>query len=129
MIKSIYLTYITVVLLLGTTASFVEAPTFTKTIYGHGVASWYGAWHHGREMANGSMFDMYKFTVAHKTLPLGTLLRIRNLVNGREVVARVTDRGPYIEGRELDLSYAVAKKLGFVENGITKVMFRKEKPI
>lgn len=123
--KLLYKLLLAVVLLVGATASFVEAPTFTHTIYGYGVASWYGKWHHGKKMSNGKKFDMNKITVAHKYLPLGTVLHIKNLVNNRVILATVTDRGPYIDGRELDLSHAAAIKLGFVKSGLTFVMYRK----
>jgi rare lipoprotein A (peptidoglycan hydrolase) len=73
------------------------------------VASWYGSAHHGKVMANGQPFNMYANTVAHKKIPLGTRLTITNPNNGACVQVKVTDRGPYIPGRNLDLSYGVAK--------------------
>jgi rare lipoprotein A (peptidoglycan hydrolase) len=85
------------------------------------VASWYGKQHHGKTMANGQAFNMYADTVAHKKLPLGTRLTITNPKNGASVDVRVTDRGPYIPGRNIDLSYGVARKLGVVEAGVAKV--------
>ncbi len=85
------------------------------------VASWYGKQHHGKTMANGRPFNMYADTVAHKKLPLGTRLTITNPRNGASVDVRVTDRGPYIPGRNIDLSYGVARKLGVVEAGVAKV--------
>ena len=72
-------------------------------------------------MANGRPFNMYADTVAHKKLPLGTRLTISNPKNGASVDVRVTDRGPYIPGRNIDLSYGVARKLGVVEAGVAKV--------
>lgn len=85
------------------------------------VASWYGTQHHGKIMANGQPFNMYADTVAHKKIPLGTRLTITNPKNGATVQVKVTDRGPYIPGRNLDLSYGVARKLGVVEAGVAKV--------
>jgi len=88
------------------------------------VASWYGQEHHGKPMANGRPFNMYAPTIAHKELPLGTKVELRNPRNGQRVVAVVTDRGPYIEGRDVDLSYGLAKKLHMVEQGVGKLMMR-----
>jgi rare lipoprotein A len=75
-------------------------------------------------MANGRPFNMYAPTIAHKELPLGTKVELRNPRNGQRVVAVVTDRGPYIEGRDVDLSYGLAKKLDMVEQGVGKLMMR-----
>jgi len=89
------------------------------------VASWYGANHVGKPMANGCPYDMYADTVAHRTLPLGTKLHLINPSNGRTADAEVTDRGPYIEGRNLDVSYGVAQKLGMVERGVANLRMNK----
>ena len=89
------------------------------------VASWYGPQHHGRLMANGKPFDMHADTVAHPSLPLGTRLRLTNPDNGSSVDVKVTDRGPYIRGRNLDLSYGVAKKLGVVKSGVSRILMQK----
>jgi len=86
-----------------------------------GVASWYGKPFHGRKTANGERYNMYKISAAHKKLPLGTVLRVKNLDNGKIIYVRVNDRGPYVKGRVLDLSYAAAKELDFINNGHTKV--------
>jgi rare lipoprotein A (peptidoglycan hydrolase) len=93
---------------------------------GHGrgqlvSASWYGSQHQGKLMANGRPFNMYADTVAHKTLPLGTRLTLTNPKTGAAVKVQVTDRGPYVSGRSLDLSYSAAHKLGVVESGVAKV--------
>jgi len=85
------------------------------------VASWYGSQHHGKLMANGEPFDMFADTAAHKKIPLGTHLTITNPKNGATVEVEVTDRGPYIPGRNLDLSYGAARKLGIVKTGVAKV--------
>ena len=85
------------------------------------TASWYGEWHQNRLTANGQRFNMYDNTLAHKTLPLGTKVRLINIENGRSAEGIVNDRGPYIEGRDVDVSYAMAKQLGFVEKGVVKL--------
>jgi rare lipoprotein A len=87
----------------------------------HGRASWYGEPHHGRMTASGETFDMHRLTAAHRTLPLGTRLLVTNMANGRSVVVRVNDRGPYRSGRILDLSYAAARALHAVEAGVINV--------
>ncbi len=86
-----------------------------------GVASWYGRPFHGRRTANGEIYNMYDLTAAHRTLPMNTYLLVRNLENGREVVVRVNDRGPFVKGREIDLSYGAAKRLGMVKKGVARV--------
>ncbi len=85
------------------------------------VASYYGSKFHGRVTANGEIFDMYKFTCAHKELPFNTMLRVTNEDNGKSVTVRVNDRGPFISGRDLDLSYAAAAKIGLIAEGVKKV--------
>lgn len=77
-----------------------------------GLASWYGRKFHGRTTASGERYDMYAMTAAHKTMPLPSYARVRNRANGREIVVRVNDRGPFVAGRVIDLSYAAAQKLG-----------------
>ncbi|MBW1894527.1 MAG: septal ring lytic transglycosylase RlpA family protein [Deltaproteobacteria bacterium] len=86
-----------------------------------GIASWYGKKFHGRKTANGEIYDMYAMTAAHKTLPLGTWVRVYNKKNGKEAVLRVNDRGPFIQGRIIDLSYTAAKKLEVVAEGTAPV--------
>ena len=86
------------------------------------VASWYGKEYHGRPMANGRIYNMYSSTIAHRTLPLGTKVELTNPDTGQIVRAVVTDRGPYIDGRDVDLSYGIAKKLNMVEKGVGKVI-------
>jgi len=89
-----------------------------------GEASWYGRKFHGRTTSNGEEYDMFAMTAAHKTLPLPTYLEVQNLNNGREVLVRVNDRGPFLGGRILDLSYMAAKKLGVVESGTAPIHIR-----
>lgn len=86
-----------------------------------GTASWYGPQFHHRPTSSGERFNMYKLTAAHKTLPLSTYVLVTNLINGRQVVVRVNDRGPFVANRIIDLSYAAAKKIGMVGSGVTKV--------
>ncbi|MGD8292537.1 MAG: septal ring lytic transglycosylase RlpA family protein [Desulfobacterales bacterium] len=86
-----------------------------------GIASWYGKDFHGKKTSNGEIYDMYAMTAAHKTLPLGTYVRVRNLENNRELEVRVNDRGPFVRGRIIDLSYAAANELGLVGPGTAKV--------
>lgn len=86
-----------------------------------GLASWYGQKFHGHTTSNGETFDMYKISAAHKTLPLPTWVRVTNLDNGASIDVRVNDRGPFHEGRIIDMSYAGAVKLGFVDNGTARV--------
>lgn len=86
-----------------------------------GQASWYGGFHHGRLMANGKRFNMYANTVAHRTLPLGTVVTVTNRNNGRSVTATVTDRGPYAKQRVLDVSRGIANKLDMLKTGTASV--------
>ncbi len=86
-----------------------------------GVASWYGKDFHGKKTSNGEIYDMYAMTAAHKTLPLGVFVRVRNRNNGKETVVRVNDRGPFVKGRIIDLSYAAAKELDVVGPGTAPV--------
>ncbi|HXH64072.1 MAG TPA: septal ring lytic transglycosylase RlpA family protein, partial [Mariprofundaceae bacterium] len=86
-----------------------------------GVASWYGRDFHGKRTADGEWYDMHAMSAAHPTLPLPTLVRVTNLDNGRQVVVRVNDRGPFVRNRLIDLSYAAAEELGFANKGTTHV--------
>jgi rare lipoprotein A len=88
------------------------------------VASWYGRDYHGKPMANGEPFDMYGNTIAHKELPLGTRVELENQRTGESEKAVVTDRGPYIAGRDVDLSYGLAQKLSMVERGVGNLVMR-----
>lgn len=86
-----------------------------------GVASWYGAQFHGKLAANGEVFNMEALTAAHRTLPLGSMVRVVNLLNGKHVRVRINDRGPYVNGRILDLSHAAAAQLGMVDGGLSVI--------
>jgi rare lipoprotein A len=86
-----------------------------------GKASWYGAKFHGRPTSSGEIYDMYKVSAAHKTLPLGTFVKVLNLSNNRMSIVRINDRGPFVKGRIIDLSYAGAKEIGLVGPGVAEV--------
>ena len=92
-------------------------PNYTE----EGIASWYGVPYHGRRAANGEIYDMYKLTAAHRTLPFETVVRVTNLRNGKQVDVRITDRGPFVEGRIIDLSLGAARELDMVGVGIAPV--------
>lgn len=94
-----------------------SAEGFSQT----GIASWYGKPFHGRKTSNGETYDMYSRTAAHKTLPMHTHLLVENLDNGKEIVLRVNDRGPFVRGRVIDLSYTGAKELGVLKKGTARV--------
>ena len=87
----------------------------------NGIASWYGRDFHGKKTSNGEIYNMYAMTAAHKTLPLGTYVRVHNLENNRSAVVRINDRGPFVHGRIIDLSYAAADGIGIVDSGTARV--------
>lgn len=89
------------------------------------VASYYGKKFHGRKTASGEVYNQYAMTCAHKTLPFQTLLKVTNPKNGKNVIVRVTDRGPFIRGRDIDLSYGAAKEIGMLAAGVAKVQVEK----
>ena len=93
---------------------------------GHGIASWYGAKFHGRRTSSGERFDMNGLTAAHPTLPFGTRVRVRNALNGREVIVRITDRAGRMGHRIIDLSKAAAAELGFLKAGEAEVVLMGE---
>jgi rare lipoprotein A len=88
--------------------------------YQVGIASWYGKQFHGKTTASGEDFDMFELTAAHRQLPLGTYVKVTNLRNGKWIIVRVNDRGPYVNGRIMDLSYGAARMLSF-RDGIERV--------
>ena len=92
------------------------APAWTQ----NGKVSWYGPGFHGRRTANGEIFDTNEMTMAHRSLAFDTKVRVTNLDNGRSIIVRVNDRGPYVGGRIADLSHAAASRLGFVEDGVVR---------
>lgn len=92
-----------------------------KAISNNMICSYYGDAFHGNQTSNGEIFDMYKLTCAHKTLPFNTMLKVTNPDNGKSVVVRVNDRGPFVPGRDLDLSYGAAKKVGLIASGVKEL--------
>jgi rare lipoprotein A len=86
-----------------------------------GVASWYGPGFHGRRSANGEVYNQNSMTAAHRSLPFGTNVQVTNLNNGRSVIVRITDRGPFVRGRVIDLSAAAARVLGVMQSGVAPV--------
>jgi len=94
---------------------------FDAGIRDRGTASWYGEPFHGRQAADGTIYDMEGLTAAHRTMPLGSMVRVINLANGKYIYVRITDRGPYVNGRILDLSHAAAVRLGMVKGGLSLV--------
>ncbi|WP_237288458.1 septal ring lytic transglycosylase RlpA family protein [Variovorax sp. PAMC 28711] len=93
----------------------------SRDVFERGGASWYGIQFHQKKTANGERFDMGAFTAAHKTLPFNTRVCVRSLVNGKEVLVRINDRGPYAQGRVIDLSRAAADQIGLIAMGIKQV--------
>ena len=86
-----------------------------------GMASWYGKRYHGQKTSSGELYDMYAMSAAHPTLPIPSYARVTNLANGRSVVVRINDRGPFHSARIIDVSYAAAHKLGFIQAGAAQV--------
>ena len=105
----------------GGTPASAESPPPRRSPGAVGVASWYGDDFQGNPTASGERFDARAMTAAHPSLPLGTRVRVTNLANGRSVVVRVTDRGPFVCGRMIDVSSAAARTLGMVESGTARV--------
>jgi rare lipoprotein A len=87
----------------------------------HGKASWYGKDFHGRRTASGERFNMYEKTAAHKTLPMNTYVSVLNVSNNKQTVVRINDRGPFVKGRVIDLTYAAAKDIGLIGPGVARV--------
>ena len=97
--------------------------------YQVGTASWYGSYFHGRATASGEPYNMYDLTAAHRSLPLGSWVRVTNLRNGRAVIVRINDRGPYVAPRIIDVSYSVARILEFKAQGLQRVRLGVIKPV
>lgn len=115
---------IVIFLTLLVTLSFttnVMAKTKVNQHRTQGEASYYAGFHHGKKTASGERFNMHALTAAHRTLPLGSKIKVTNLINGKEVVVKVNDRGPYAKGRVLDVSLGAAKKLGMLKTGTAKI--------
>jgi rare lipoprotein A len=105
----------------GTPAAGNPKPHEGGQVYEEGKASWYGAPFHGRQASNGETYDMYKFTAAHRTLPFNTMVRVTNTTNGKSTTVRITDRGPFVDNRIIDLSYAAAKQIESIGPGVVTV--------
>ena len=103
-----------------------RAPLVHEPIYeAVGVASYYARSLHGRRTASGERYNMNALTAAHRKLAFGTIVEVTNLRNGRRVKVRINDRGPFVKGRIIDLSFAAAKKIGMVARGLTRVKIRR----
>lgn len=114
----------------GTVAVSLKVLTFPlstsnkgKGVY-VGYASWYGDEFHGRRTANGEIYNQFRYTAAHRSLPYNTLVEVTNLKTRRAVIVRINDRGPFIRGRIIDLSYAAARKIGMIEDGVQRVRLK-----
>jgi rare lipoprotein A len=108
--------------------SFVPQTSLDEPYKEQGIASWYGRKFHGAKTADGEIYDMFQLTAAHPTLPLPCYARVTNVSNGRSVIVRVNDRGPFLRSRVMDLSYAAAYKLGYADNGSAEVIVEKLTP-
>ena len=115
------------ILLMGLTPT-LEAPLVARASVPkppmkvwYGKASWYGPTFQGRTTADGELYDMTAFTAAHMTLPFGAIVRLINTRNGKSAVVRINDRGPFVEDREIDVSYKAAEKLGLINRGVSKL--------
>lgn len=115
----------------GTPAVAPLAPAAARqsTYRETGIASWYGRDFQGRKTASGETFDMYGISAAHRTLPLGAVIRVTNLDNFKSIKVRVNDRGPFIKSRILELSYGAAKELGFAAQGTARVKIETLEPV
>jgi rare lipoprotein A len=98
-----------------------ESPAPPATLPQTGQASWYGAQHQGKQTASGATYDQAAFTAAHRSLPLGSKVKVTNLANGKSVEVEINDRGPFAENRIIDLSQAAAKALGIIDSGTATV--------
>jgi len=121
-------TFVVWAVLLLTLAPSLQGPVLARTLHSSrpirvwtGLTSWYGEEFQGRETADGETFDMYSATAAHLSLPFGSIVRLVNPRSGRSELVRINDRGPYVEGREMDVSYEVARKLGIERRGVARL--------
>jgi len=112
-------------LLLASCATPRLGPRVWEGVSGEeGLASWYGHPYHGRRTSNGEVYDMYQLSAAHREIPLGSWVEVTNLSNGRSLTVRINDRGPFVDGRIIDLSYASAQLLGVIGPGVVPVRVR-----
>jgi rare lipoprotein A (peptidoglycan hydrolase) len=132
--RSYWLGYLGIIALLLTLMSCTPSPRYTSAKQParesprenpkqehEGTASYYGAEFHGRRTANGEIYNMYAMTAAHRTLPFNTWILVTNLDNGKQVTVRLNDRGPFVKGRIIDLSYGAAQKIGVIGPGTARV--------
>ena len=108
------------------TATTQTSPTRSSKggVFEKGGASWYGRPYHGRTTASGERYDMNEMTAAHKTLAFGTMVEVRDIQSGNTVTVRITDRGPFVKGRVIDLSRKAASRLGIIDAGVATVELR-----
>jgi rare lipoprotein A len=104
------------------------APSGKPAVTQTGKASWYGPGFHGKETASGETFDQHALTAAHRTLPLGTEAKVTNVDTGQSVTVEITDRGPAVKDRQIDLSKAAAKQIGLTKKGVAKVKIEAQPP-
>ena len=109
-------------------SSLPSLPNDAKHVLERGTASWYGAFHHGRQTANGEIFDSAAMTAAHRKLPFGTRVRVTSERTGRSVVVRINDRGPFVRGRVIDLSLGAAQSIGLKGVGAVIIARHRETP-
>ena len=103
----------------------LTTPTYAKNKRVQiGKGSWYGKRFQGKRTANGERYNMYSYTAAHRTFPFNSMVKVTNLKNGRSIIVRINDRGPYHRGRIIDLSYLAAKKLGYAKRGVAKLKIK-----
>jgi peptidoglycan lytic transglycosylase len=129
--KKLLLVIITAISLIGCSSTPKKAVSYPKSHVQNskfkvgrtvkGRASWYGDYFHGKKTASGEKYNMYNLTAASKTLPFGTIVRVKNLDNGKSVKVKINDRGPYVQGRMIDLSRAAFKKIAPLGAGVLKV--------
>lgn len=120
LIKMLFL--LSAALILASCAAF--EPEVSPEGVQEGIASWYGRDFHGKPTSSGEIYDMYAMTAAHKTLPLGTTVEVTNIENGRRIDVVINDRGPFVAGRIIDLSYTGAKRLDIVDTGVARVRLK-----
>ena len=119
-IKQFILTILLLISTISLTTVSIAQDVFTQ----QGKASWYGGKHHGKKTASGVAYNMHSNTIAHKTLPFGTQVEIVNLDNGKITTGVVRDRGPYVPGRVIDVSYKIAQEIGLVKTGVCNVKIK-----
>ena len=121
MLRNLNYAVITVIMV----AVACAAPSLAGKAYTEeGLASWYGKKFQGKKTASGEKFDMHKLTAAHRTLPFGTRVKVTRIDNGKSVVVKINDRGPFVKGRIIDLSKAAAKKLDMINAGVARVRIK-----